>query len=89
VLAWADAHYDRTGAWPTVNSGNVAEAPGERWDLIDHALRQGHRGLPTLKPLAAALALVSGQHSSRWQQHSRWSAANCPQRKPLPTRTGG
>jgi hypothetical protein len=46
ILAWADAHFARTGSWPNVNSGPVHEAPEERWDLIDHALRQGHRGQP-------------------------------------------
>jgi hypothetical protein len=45
ILAWAEAHRERTGKWPNVNSGEVPEAPAERWDLIDHALRQGHRGL--------------------------------------------
>jgi hypothetical protein len=46
ILAWADAHFERTGCWPNVNSGPVHEAPEERWDLIDNALRQGHRGQP-------------------------------------------
>ncbi len=45
IMAWADAHHARTGEWPNVNSGPVPEAPGERWDRIDNALRQGDRGL--------------------------------------------
>jgi hypothetical protein len=45
ILAWADAHHERTGGWPTVSSGAVAGAAGERWDLIDNALRLGSRGL--------------------------------------------
>jgi hypothetical protein len=45
ILAWADAHHARTGDWPHVSSGTVTDAPGERWDGIDNALRQGHRGL--------------------------------------------
>jgi hypothetical protein len=45
ILAWADAHQERTGKWPNVNSGAVQDAPGERWASIDDALRQGHRGL--------------------------------------------
>lgn len=45
ILAWADAHHVRTGDWPNVNSGAVPDASGERWDAIDAALRQGHRGL--------------------------------------------
>lgn len=46
ILAWADAHFQRTGKWPTANSGPVQDAVGERWNLIDYALRQGQRGLP-------------------------------------------
>jgi hypothetical protein len=45
ILTWADAHHERTGDWPNVNSGAVVDAPGERWDALDAALRQGHRGL--------------------------------------------
>jgi hypothetical protein len=45
ILAWADANFSRTGHWPNVNSGPVEEAPGESWDLIDNALRQGDRML--------------------------------------------
>ena len=46
ILAWADAHHERTGQWPHVNSGPVVDAPGERWDVIDNTLWQGHRTLP-------------------------------------------
>lgn len=45
ILAWADSHHERTGDWPNVRSGPVLDAPVEHWDLIDNALRQGHRGL--------------------------------------------
>lgn len=45
ILAWADAHQRRTGKWPNVNSGSVVDAPGEKWKLIDYALRQGCRQL--------------------------------------------
>jgi hypothetical protein len=45
ILAWADAHHERTSGWPNVNSGHVHGAPGERWAAIDDALRQGHRRL--------------------------------------------
>jgi hypothetical protein len=46
VLAWADAHCQGNGAWPTTRSGPVAEARGETWQAVDQALRLGLRGLP-------------------------------------------
>jgi hypothetical protein len=46
VAAWAQAHRDRTGRWPTENSGPVAGAPGESWSAVAGALKQGWRGLP-------------------------------------------
>jgi hypothetical protein len=46
ILAWADAHYARTGKWPTFASGPVLEAPGETWAAIASALHRGNRGLP-------------------------------------------
>ncbi len=46
VLKWADAHSRRTGKWPKVNSGPVAESRGDTWRAIDYALAQGDRGLP-------------------------------------------
>jgi hypothetical protein len=60
IVAWAKAHRDRTGRWPNVKSGPVAEAPQEKWKLIDHALRQGHRGLPGGSSLARLLAKKCG-----------------------------
>src|SRR5262249_43987243 len=38
ILAWAHAHHARTGQWPTRNSGEVADTPGEMWANIDQAL---------------------------------------------------
>jgi hypothetical protein len=60
ILAWADQHHERTGKWPNVNSGPVVGAPGERWDLIDNALRQGHRELPGGSSLLLLLAKKRG-----------------------------
>src|SRR5947209_17836127 len=37
ILAWADAHYQRTGQWPKETCGAVPEAPGESWHAIDRA----------------------------------------------------
>jgi hypothetical protein len=45
ILTWADAYHQRTGVWPSRNSGLVSEAPGETWAMLDRALRKGQRGL--------------------------------------------
>jgi hypothetical protein len=41
ILAWADAHFHRTGRWPGHISGAIAEAPGESWHAVESALRYG------------------------------------------------
>jgi hypothetical protein len=46
ILGWADAHHARTGTWPTCESGEIREAPGETWKRIQTALVEGLRGLP-------------------------------------------
>ena len=46
IVAWAEAHYRRTGAWPTRKSGPVVDAPGETWSALNSALTDGNRGLP-------------------------------------------
>jgi hypothetical protein len=56
VLAWARAHRERTGEWPTHGSGPVVEAPRETWARLDEALRLGRRGLPAGWSLAQLLA---------------------------------
>ena len=44
VLAWADAHHERTGRWPTSQSGPVADAPADTWARINWAMSEGYRG---------------------------------------------
>lgn len=46
ILAWAEAYYQRTGKWPTAASGEIPQAPGETWKIINGALWEGHRGFP-------------------------------------------
>jgi hypothetical protein len=46
ILAWADAHYTRTGRWPVILSGSIAGVAGQTWVAVDMALRVGVRGLP-------------------------------------------
>src|SRR5262249_10682904 len=60
ILAWADAQFSRTGKWPTGTNGAVTDAPGERWDLIDYALRAGSRGLTGGSSLIQLLARKRG-----------------------------
>ena len=56
ILTWADAHYQRSGAWPTGKSGPISEAPGETWMGVQMALRNGGRGMPGGSGLPLLLA---------------------------------
>jgi hypothetical protein len=60
IAAWATAHHRRTHAWPTSESGPVADAPGETWKGVDQALRGGYRGLRGGTTLARLLARRCG-----------------------------
>ncbi len=54
VLAWADAHYAKYGAWPTLSSGEIP-ATGLTWAGVNHCLWRGFRGLPGQTTLAKLL----------------------------------
>jgi hypothetical protein len=56
ILAWADAHFARTGKWPTQTSGPIPEAPWETWKNVDAGLRIGFRGLRGGSSVAQLLA---------------------------------
>ncbi|HEV3445038.1 MAG TPA: hypothetical protein VG099_10370 [Gemmataceae bacterium] len=56
ILFWADLHQERTGEWPTRESGPIEEAPGETWCAAEMALCHGQRGLPGGFSLAWLLA---------------------------------
>jgi hypothetical protein len=60
ILLWADAHYRRTGRWPSVLSGRVPEAPAETWSRINMALDHGYRGLRGGTTLSRLLARHRG-----------------------------
>jgi hypothetical protein len=60
ILAWVDAHYERTGDWPRVDSGALQDAPDESWRGLDSAFRLGLRGLPGGSSLAQLLAEERG-----------------------------
>jgi hypothetical protein len=65
ILAWADRHRERTGAWPTYRSGPVEGTPGETWRMVDTALRRGSRGLRGGRSLATLLATKRGARNRR------------------------
>ena len=60
ILEWADAHHQKTGEWPKQKSGDVLDAPGEKWWNINAALSQGQRGLPGGSSMAQLLAEKRG-----------------------------
>jgi len=51
VLDWAKAFHREQGTWPFKKSGPIRDAPGETWEAIDRALKQGARGLPRTRSL--------------------------------------
>jgi hypothetical protein len=56
ILQWADAHHRKTGEWPKWKSGDVLNAPGETWVIVNGSLSKGSRGLPGGFSLAKLLA---------------------------------
>jgi hypothetical protein len=62
ILKWADAHFKRSGQWPTQESGPVHGVPHESWAPIDAALRYGRRGLRGGSSLVRLLARERGRH---------------------------
>jgi hypothetical protein len=83
ILAWADAHYERTGRWPTRNSGPVQEAPGETWERIHGALNEGYRGLPGSDSLAQLLDR-HGRKRAPWRGVRPWTPEEDEQVRALP-----
>lgn len=61
ILCWADAHFKLNGAWPTEDSGPVADTAGETWRRIDSAIYAGSRGLTGGGSLARLLAEQRGK----------------------------
>ena len=65
ILAWADAHHQRTGEWPTAQSGAVHGVPNENWLSINGSLQFGRRGLRTRISLAQCLVKYRGKRDTR------------------------
>jgi hypothetical protein len=61
VLAWADAHHECMGQWPSQTSGPVAGAPGLTWEAVNKALLRGGHGLPGGETLAQLLRRERGR----------------------------
>ena len=65
ILAWADAHLQRTGSWPVQRSGTIPESPTETWLSVNARLFSGGRGLPGGDSLAALLTRKRGARKKR------------------------
>ena len=93
ILVWADAHYHRTGQWPTQTSGPVHGVAGETWGAIDRALRHGYRELPGGSGLATVLGTFRGYTPPRppltLRQILAWANAHQERTGKWPTRTSG
>ena len=95
ILSWADDHRERTGAWPTSESGPIADAPGETWRAVDGGLRVGVRGLAPGSSLAQLLAKHRGQRNLQGlppftvRQILAWADAHHKRTGTWPTNTSG
>ncbi len=62
VLTWADAYKEEKGVYPGGKSLEpIPQSPGDKWRHIDHALREGHRGLPG----GSSLAMLFAEHRGK------------------------
>jgi hypothetical protein len=59
-VVYGIALHERSGTWPTADSGAITKAPGETWSAADSALRAGGRGLPGGSSLFRLLARARG-----------------------------
>ena len=73
ILAWADAHFSRTGEWPISRSGPIYDQPGRTWEGVNSALAKGGCGLPGGDSLARILDRRRGVKYTRrsWPELSR------------------
>lgn len=60
ILDWAEAFFQTHGHWPHTNSGPIAGAPSETWQIINSALSVGTRGLPGGLSIARLLQAAKG-----------------------------
>ena len=92
ILAWADAHHKRKKKWPTVNTGDVYDAPGETWVAINSALRDGYRGLPggsSLSQLLVEQGRIKAKVDLTVEQILAWADAHHARTEEWPTMHSG
>jgi hypothetical protein len=63
ILAWADAHHERTGKWPTIKSGRVGGR--ESWGNLHNCLMGGLEGGRSLAKFLWEERGVLNRHSMR------------------------
>jgi len=63
ILQWADSFYTDRGRWPSSESGEIPDSPGETWRGINNALKNNRRGLSTNCSLADFLARHRGKRN--------------------------
>lgn len=69
ILAWADAHQQRTGRWPMTNDGPIPESSGDSWQSVGLCLIRGRRGLPGGQSLAQLLSARRGVRNRKALPH--------------------
>ena len=95
ILAWADAHQRRSGAWPTSDAGPIAQTRGETWAGVNAALQKGRRGFPGGSSLARLLARKRGVRNPKAPpllevtKILRWAAAYHRRTGIWPSRSSG
>ncbi len=94
ILTWADKHFQRTGQWPTSNTGAVVDAPGEKWSSVRDALLIGQRGFEGGSSLARFLAEHRGKRNHMAlpplsvTKILRWADSHCARTGQWPTSKG-
>jgi hypothetical protein len=95
ILAWADAHHERTGHWPKSKSGPILDAPDEIWANVNQALVKGLRGRVPGSSLARLLAEYRGVRNIKdlrplsVEQILVWANAHHARMGQWPTTKGG
>ncbi|MBI3822620.1 MAG: hypothetical protein HY289_08070 [Planctomycetes bacterium] len=95
ILIWADAHHQRTGRWPKINSGPIREAPGETWSAVDSALWACKRWIRKRTSLARLLTMHRGVRNEKnlpdltIRQILEWADAHHRRTGAWPKRTAG